>query len=93
MQVRNLAHLSLTFGINGIIHNTNTHSIHREQPSALAAVVPHFDGGGWVAISSGVAAKRDLLMGNSPGVVMVPNLALPRALEETLTVTQVRSNS
>ena len=63
------------------------HNRLREQPSALAAVVPHLDGDGWASILSGAKASKGMLMGD--GVVIVPNLASPRALEETLTVTQV----
>jgi hypothetical protein len=58
----------------------------RQAPGALAAVVPHLDGGAGALMR---ALRRGGGGGGAGEGVVMPRLALPVVVEETLTVTQV----
>ncbi len=60
----------------------------RQAPGALPAVVPYLEGGA-AALMRALRRKG----GDGPAGGMMPVLALPLVLEESLTVTQVRKGA
>lgn len=66
----------------------------RQAPEALAAVVPYL-GQGAAALMKGLKKQQQQQQGGGGGVgleggMVMPELALPLVVEETLTVTQAR---